>query len=490
MASISMGPMRAISTSANYKWWVYGAVAIGLFLTVMDQSGINIALPEIADHFQADIPTVQWVSLAYSLATSALLMPMGRLSDMIGRKRVYLAGFGLFTVMSFVGGFSNDLVFLVAVKIAQGIGSAGIQANGMAFITEAFPERERGKAMGFYMTIIGTGAISGPIVGGLLVSELGWRSIFFAGIPVSLLAMAAGAMVLMGRTERQGRGNGSFDWMGAALSAAALIAFLLAMTNAWRMGWTSPPILAGFAASIVLLAWFIIWEIRSDDPMLDMSLFNNSVFSVSISARFAVFLGGSAIFFLMPFYLIQGLGYEARQAALLMVSGSVFMALLGPISGRLSDKVGTRWPAAVGNLSSAAAMFILSTLGTDSPAWHIVLGMALSGVGMSTFNSPNTSAIMGSLPREKYGVVSGFVNLTRTSANVSGIALATTLVTITMASQGYAPTLSAVGAVGGEVGEGVRQAFISGLSLALRVSGGLMLVALVLTVLRPESSDR
>ncbi len=486
MTKLSIGPLNRITSSPNYKWWAYGAVAIGMFLSVMDQSGINIALPQISEHFAADIPTVQWITLGYSLATSAMLMPMGRLSDMIGRKEVYLIGYAGFIILAFVGGLSQSLAFLIAAKILQGIASAGVQANSMALITEVFPSNERGKAMGLYMTIIGTGAISGPILGGLIVSSFGWRWVFFAGIPVGILAMLSAALILRGANAQQAArsGRGSFDWVGAALSSAALVVFLLAMTNGWKIGWTSAPILAGFAAAVVLLAAFIIWELRVSDPMLDLSLFSSRVFSLAISARFVQFMGGSAIFFLMPFYLIQGLGYEASRAALLMIPGSLCMAIVSPLAGRLSDRLGTKWLAAAGAIFSAAGMFNLSLLSIESPAWQIILGIFLSGLGMATFSSPNTSAIMGSLTPDKYGIVSGFVNLARTSANVTGVAISTTFVTITMASYGYEPTLSVLTDGGGE---GVRTAFVAGLSLALKISFGLMLLALALTLFRTES---
>ena len=482
--NLTFVPIRAIANSAHYHWWAYIAVAIGMFINVVDQSGINIALPEIASDFDADIPTVQWVSLGYSLATSALLMPMGRLSDMIGRKRVYLGGFAIFVALALVGGMSQALWMLIAVKIAQGMASACVQANSMAFITEVFPDNQRGKAMGLYMLVIGSGAIGGPIIGGLLVTEFGWRSIFFAGIPVSLIAMLAAGLVLKGRADQQiASGKRSFDWAGAALSSGALVAFLLAMTNGWKLGWASPPILAGFGAAAAMVGAFVWWENRTDQPMLDLSLFRNKIFSMAIGARFLQFLGGSSIFFLMPFYLIEVLGYEARHAALLLMPGALGMAILGPLSGRLSDRFGTRWPATFGMVSSASAMFLLSFVGAGSPWWHIVTGMILSGVGMGAFSSPNTSAIMGSLPRDRYGVVSGFVNLTRTSANVTGVAVATTLVTITMASQGFEPSLAAVSGAGGDA---VRQAFVEGLSIALRISGAAMVVALALTMVRPD----
>jgi MFS family permease len=186
----------------------------------------------------------------------------------------------------------------------------------------------------------------------------------------------------------------------------------------------------------------------------------------------------------MPFYLIQGLGYPASRAALLMVPGSISMALLAPFAGRLSDRVGTRWPAAAGLGMSGAAMFIFATLSIDSPDYHVVLGMVLSGTGMATFSSPNSSAILGTLPREKYGIVSAFVNLTRTSANVTGVAFATLTVTLTMASLGYEPSLSA--AADG-VDSGIREAFVQGMGRAYVISGSLIVLALALTIGRGEA---
>ncbi len=484
--NIAVGPSQRIQRSPRYKWWAYGAIAIGMFLTVMDQSGINIALPEIAEHFTLDIPTVQWISLGYVLSTSALLMPMGRLSDMVGRKRVYMAGFAVFICMGLLAGFSQSFLWLIGAKVVQGIGAAAIQANGMAMITEVFPENERGRAVGLYTAIIGTGAITGPIVGGFLVSGLGWRAIFFAGAPVGLLALLSAMVVLRGRARLQpGVRKVVFDWGGAALSSGALVSFLLAMTNAHRLGWESPTIIAGLALSVVLAAAFIWWELRADNPMLDLSFFKSRVFSMSISARFLSFLGGTSVYFLMPFYLIQVQGYRASKAGLIMVAGSIMMAVMGPISGRLSDKIGTRWLTVFGMASSTCAMLVFSRLTLDSPPYHVVAGMLLSGLGMGSFSSTNTSAILSSLPRSRYGIVSAFVNLTRTSANLTGIALTTTIVTLTMASLGFEPSLAAVS---GDEGEGVREAFVAGFTKAFLVSASLMFLAMFLSLVRPDTS--
>ncbi len=479
------GPSRAIVNSPHYKWWAYIAIAIGMFLTVMDQSGVNIALPRIAEHFGADIPTAQWITLSYVLSTSAMLMPMGRVSDIIGRKRVYIMGFLVFMCAAALGGTAQALPLLVGAKIIQGIGSAGIQANGMAMITEVFPERERGRALGLYMTVIGTGSVSGPIVGGLLVSGLGWRSVFFAAIPVGLLATMAALTVLKASAPARGAGGHRlrFDWPGASISSAGLVSFLLAMTNGHRLGWTSAPVLAGFGAAAVLLAAFLWWERRATDPMLDMGFFQNRVFSLGVMARFLSFLGGSCVYFLMPFYLIQGLGYQANLAGLMMVPSSLCMAIIGPISGRLSDRFGTRWLAVLGMVLSASAMFTFSRLHTTSSPAHVVAGMVLSGCGMGIFSSPNTSAIMSSLGRERYGIVSAFLNLTRTTANVTGVALATTIVVVTMGALGFQPSLAAVSQQGNE---GVKAAFVAGMGRAFMVAGSFMLLAMVLSGVRGE----
>ena len=474
-----------IGSSPSYKWWVYVAVGLGIFLTVMDQSGVNIALPRVAEHFSAAIPTIQWVSLGYVLSTTAMLMPMGRLADITTRKRVYIGGFVVFAAAAALAGSAPALPLLIAAKILQGVGAAGIQANGMAMILEAFPARERGKAVGMYTAIIGTGSITGPMIGGVLVSELGWRSVFFASIPVGVAATALVLTVVRGPAKgggAAGRGR-RFDWPGASLSSGALITFLLGTTNAYRFGWSSPVIVAALGLALLLLVTFVWWELRTDDPMLDMGLFRDKVFSMGSSARSITFLGGSAVFFLMPFYLIQALGYQASQAALMMVPGSVGMAVFGPISGRLSDRVGTQWPSAVGMASSAAGMFLFSRMGVDSHPMHVMTGMALTGMGFGLFSAATTSAIMGSTGGRGYGIATAFLNLARTSANVTGVALATTIVTFTMGSLGYEPSLAAVTEDGGE---GVKSAFVSGMSRAFAIAGALMVLSIVLSVLRGE----
>ena len=478
-------PARSITESPSYHWWVYASVAVAMFMTVMDQSGLNIALPRIAEYFEADLPTVQWIVLSYVLATSALVMPMGRLSDMVGRKRVLMAGLVVFMGAAVVAGSSNVYLMLIAAKVVQAVGAAAIQANGMAMIAEAFPSNERGKALGLYMTVIGTGTISGPIVGGLLVSALDWRAVFFAGVPVALAALLFVAVVIKGSSRTRGIARrGGFDWPGAFLSSGALVSFLLATTNVHRLGWSSPSIVGGYAAAAALLAAFVWWERRTDDPMLDIDFFRSRQFSMGTTARALSFLAGSSVFFMMPFYLVQVMGHSAGKAGLLLVPGSICMALTGPLVGRLSDRVGTRWPAVAGLMASGVAMLVFSRLDVDSPEWHVVVGMVLSGSGMGSFSSPNTSAVMSAVRRESYGIASAFLNLTRTSANVTGVAVATAIVSATMASMGFEPSLAAVDRGSGAA---VLEAFVEGLQRAFLLAGLFILLALVVSFVRGES---
>ncbi len=482
---VAIGPIDKIARSPNYKWWAYFSIAIGLFLTVLDQSGVNIALPRIAEEFDADIPTVQWISLSYVLSTSATLMPLGRLSDILGRKLVYVTGFFVFVGAAALAGSADTFMLIILAKVIQGVGSAAIQANGMAMITQVFPEQERGRALGLYMTIIGTGAITGPVVGGLLVTQLGWRYVFFASVPIGIIAITAALAVLRGGGA--GGPDGArqrFDWAGAALSSAALVSFLLGITNAHELGWLSPPIVLAFGLALSLAAAFIWWERRIDHPMLDLGFFRVRAFSFGVAARFLSFLGGTAVFFLMPFYIIQGLGYQASTAALFMLPGSASMALMAPIVGRVSEKLGTRWLSVGAMVCSTAGMFLFSQLSTDSSPLHIMAGMVLTGTGMGAFSSTNTSAIMGSLSRQSYGIASAFLNLVRTFANLTGVAVGAAITAITMASLGFEPSLADLGLSADP--EGARSAFVLGLNRAFLLSVALMLMALACAALRGE----
>ena len=466
------------------KWWVFGAIGLGLFVSVMDQTGLTLAVPRIADQFDATIPTVQWVVLGYILVISSLMLPMGRAADIIGRKRVYTVGFSVFVVGGVLAGVSPSLGVVIAMKMFQGIGTAMVQSTSMAIVTSTFPAEERGKAIGMLTTVVGVGAMAGPVIGGFVVGSLGWRYIFFMAVPLGVVSVLAASMVLAsdkGPPGGYGRGMRSFDFPGALLSTLALVGFLAVMTFGHRIGWVSPVIVVGSLATIASLTAFIVWELRVDEPLLPLDLFKRLPFTLGVTANFLSFLANTGMFFLMPFFLQEVKGYTPGQAGLILVTTAVCMASLGPVVGRLSDKYGSR-PFAVTGLSVSTVAFLLfSQLGESSPLIMIVGVLVLAGIGMATFFSPNSSSILGAVERERYGVATAFLNLIRNSANITGLAVATTLVTATMASQGFEPSLSAVS---GEGGQPVKAAFTLGLSRVFLLSASYCGVALVISALR------
>ena len=265
----------------------------------------------------------------------ALLLPMGRLSDMVGRKQVYIAGLLLLMGASVFAASSTSVFMLVLSRVVQGMGAAMTQGTGMAMITSVFPEDERGKGIGSHMSVIGTGGMVGPVLGGLLVSTLGWRWVFLVNLPLASIALI-GAFLLMDSKLffRERRGVG-FDWPGAAMSTAALVTFLMLMTNGYRLGWGSPAIIGAGLLFVGLLVGFIWWERRATAPMLDLALFKHRVFSLGVLASFISFLGVASVRFIMPFYLQGVLGYKPSQVGLIMLPTAITMTIMGPLVGPL-----------------------------------------------------------------------------------------------------------------------------------------------------------
>ena len=478
--------ITAIRQSTNYKWWAFIAVAIGTFASVADQVSVNVALHPIAGHFNSDIPTVQWVVISYTLTISALLLPMGRLSDIVGLKRVYIIGSLVFAIFAITAGLSINLGLLIGSRVIQGAGAAMTQGTGMAIIAAAFPNNERGKAIGFMMAVVSSGAIVGPALGGFLLDLLGWRAVFLVNIPMITLSIVLGMAVLTnqpagGRSGGPEQRRAGFDWQGATLSTGILLLLLLSVTYAHRFGWTSAPILAGLGGFLVLLVGFIWWELRTPNPMLDLRYFRMPVFSCGVSAAFLTFMGGISVFFLTPFYLQGVLGYSPTQTGLALVPGAVCMLFLGPLSGRLSDRYGWRALTVGGLALITASLFILSRLTAESTLATVLPGLILQSCGMGLFFSPNASSVLSSVSRESYGVISAFLNLVRNAGNVVSIAAATAIVTATMGSMGYEPSLAAV-QVGGA--EGVGHAFTTGLRYTFLAMSCLMVLAMAISALR------
>ena len=470
-----------IQSSSKYKYWVFFALAIGLFASVVDHGSVIVALPSIASALGIDLPTVQWVVIGFSLTISALLLPMGRLSDIIGRKKVYILG-SLVMILGAAGaGFAPDLWTLIGARVVQGCGAGMTQGTGMAIMTQVFPARERGQAIGLIMTTVGVGAVAGPAIGGVVVDLLGWRAVFLLNIPLGLAGVLATVAVLRNWESERASGRSGFDWLGAVLSTAVLMSLLLGLTMGQKAGWTSAPIMATLALSGSLFLVFIWWELRCPAPMLDLSFFRYRIFSLGVSAAFLTFLGSSAVLFLMPFYLQNVLGYPPKVAGLVIVPGALMMAVMGSVSGTLSDRFGWRWFTVGGMACSTAGLLILTRVSETSSLWLVVPALILMNTGMGMFYSPNSSSVLSAVARESYGVVAGFLNLVRNAANVISLAIATTVVTATMGSLGFEPSLEAVR---GETVEGVQHAFTVGMRYAFFVLMALVVGSMTISFLQ------
>ena len=478
---------QRLSQRPDYRWWVVATLSIGIFASVIDIGMTSTALPTIETAFGANLSAVQWVILGNTLTISIFLLPMGRLGDLLGCPRLILTGYVIFAATGLLGGLAPNLHILILAKVLQGIGSAMIQANFLAMAVSVFPARERGKVLGINMSVVGFSAVVGPAFGGLLVSAIDWRAILFVNVISGIAAFTVGYLVLDNSrlsTRVPGAKRPTFDIIGAALSGLALLVFLLVMTNGYRQGWGSPVILAGVAGCVLLFAAFVWWELRCPSPMLELRLFKRKVVGLGALGAWLSFFGTGSVLMIMPFYLQKVLGFSPGEAGLILIPGSLCMALASGIAGPLSDRFGWRWFTVGGMALSVAAMLTLSlTLTAASPLALIIPLLMLRFIGHGAFNSPNVSSMMSGVDSSQYGIVTALTQLLRNSANVTGIALGTMIIVITMSARGYEPSLDAV-TTGGS--QGVKEAFVDGARYGFAVISVLFAVGLLVSFFKGE----
>ena len=402
------------------KWYVLSAVSMGVFLATIDGSIVNISLPTLVHSFQTDFALVQWVVLSYLLTVTTLMLGIGRLADIYGKKPIYMTGFIVFTAGSVLCGLSPTIFTLIGFRIVQGVGAAMIMALGMAIVTEAFPGSERGRALGITGTIVSVGIAIGPTLGGLIVQNLSWHWIFFVNLPIGIIGTF---MVFHYVPAFKPAGGQRFDYWGALLLCVALLSLLVALTLGQRNGFGDGTVLMLIGSFIVFMTTFILIELRMDQPMIDLRLFRNSLFSVSLTTGFIIFICLSGSLLLMPFYIQNVLGYNPQQTGLLMATVPVALGIIAPISGTFSDRFGSR-PITVAGLAMLTLGFLaVSSLDAETTTLGYVLRFLPVGLGMGIFQSPNNSAIMGAAPRDRLGIASGMLAVTRTLGQTTGIAV-------------------------------------------------------------------
>jgi len=404
------------------KWWTLAVVGAGTFMSALDTSIVNVALPVIRASTQASVATVEWVLLAYLVTVSSALLLFGRLADLYGRRRIYLAGLLVFVSGSLACGLSGHIGGLIASRAAQGIGAAMIFALGPAILISAFPAGERGRALGLQATLTYLGLTLGPGLGGLLLARWDWPAIFLVNVPIGLAMAALAAKTL--RDERREGGTQTFDPAGAATMALALSATLLVLNKGSDWGWSSPWVAALAALAVAAGATFVAIERRAAQPALDLALFLDRDFSVAVLSSYLCYVVSASVSFLMPFFLLHACGYAPpRAGAILMAVPLVMLGVTGP-SGWLSDRIGVRAPATLGLALLSLGVGLLSRIEVAGPAAGTAALLACTGLGAGLFTAPNNSAIMGAVPASRRGVAGAVLSAARTVGFASGVALA------------------------------------------------------------------
>jgi len=409
------------------KWWVLVAIGTGSFMAALDGSVVNTVLPVIQQSFQSQVAAIEWVVTVYLLVLSGLLLTFGRLGDLRGHKSVYIWGFGIFVLGSALCGAAVSIEMLVASRALQAVGAAMLASNAPAILTGNFPGKQRGQALGMQATMTYLGLTVGPSLGGWLANSLGWRSIFYINLPVGALALTLGLIFIPRQPPAEA--HQSFDLAGAFTFLTGLVSLLLALNKGAEWGWSSPLILLLFLAAGTFLITFITIERHTTAPMLDLSLFRHPLFSASVANAILNYICLYTITFLLPFYLIQGRGLNPAQAGLLLTAQPILMAITAPISGTLSDRIGSRLPGMVGMAILSLGLILLSRLESTTPLWHVALGLTIAGIGTGIFISPNNSALMGSAPRARQGIAAGVLAASRNVGMVLGVGLAGALLT-------------------------------------------------------------
>jgi len=416
--------MIADQIDYSRKWYVFAGVAMGIFLSTIDGSIVNVAMPTLVQELNTHLATVEWVVLAYLLALGTLMLSMGRLGDMIGKKPIYVVGFVIFTLGSVLCGLAPNVYWLIGFRVVQAVGGAMIMALGMAIVTESFPPSERGRALGLTGSMVSIGIVLGPTLGGLILGALSWHWIFFVNLPVGIVGTL---MVIRFVPARRPAGRQRFDLAGAVTFFAGLLALLLAVTIGQQVGFGDRRVLLLLAGGAAAMAGFVALERRVKQPMLDLELFRSRLFSINLVSGLMTFISMSGTTFLIPFFLQGVLSYEPRQVGLLMATVPLAVGIVSPLSGALSDRVGTRPITVVGLAMVMVGFCALSTVTVDMTALGYVLRFLPVGIGLGTFQSPNNSAVMGAVPRERLGVASGLLSITRIVGQTTGIAVLSAL---------------------------------------------------------------
>lgn len=401
---------------------VLTVVGVGTLLSAMAGSAVSLTLPDIGRDFDIMLGQTSWVVLSYLLAITVLLLVFGYLGDQWGHRRIYLTGFSVFGVASLVCGLAPAFWVLVSGRVLQGIAASMVMASAPALLTTSFPARQRGQALGIMSTSTYLGLTIGPPLGGLLISAGSWHWVFLMNVPVAILVFSLGVRYLP--LSARGR-PGSFDVLGTVLLASGLPLLLLALALGGQWGWTSWQTLAAAVLGLVFLAAFVRVETIREQPLIRLGLFRSRAFTGATLSAFCNYVSLFVSAILLPFYLMEGKGMPASQAGLLLAIQSLVMALTAAPAGWISDRIGSRGLAVTGLLILTAGLGGISTVGPLTTPIMVAAWLAIMGLGIGVFITPNSSALMGAAPGREQGVAGGVMALARNLGMMIGAATAT-----------------------------------------------------------------
>jgi EmrB/QacA subfamily drug resistance transporter len=492
---------------SNRRWWTLAAMCFALFMIMLDNTVVNVALPSIQDDLAASLSGLEWTVNAYTLTFAVLLVTGGRLGDIFGRRRMFLFGVVLFALSSAGIGLSPDQHWLVAGRAVQGIGAAFMMPGTLSIISNTFPPEERGKAIGTWAGVSALALAIGPVVGGALTEYVSWRAIFFLNLPV---AVGAVIVTLYAAPEsRDETTRHSVDWPGIGTLSLGLTALVLALVEGNSWGWGSTEIVALLSTSVAGIAAFFLLEPRVREPVVDFSFFRSRTFLGANAVAFIVTFSMLAMFFFLALYMQNMLGYSPVEAGVRFLPATLMIVIFAPLAGRLADRVGPRLPMAVGLTLAAISLFLQTRIGVHTGYGLLLPSFMVMGVGMALTMSPMSTAAMNSVSEDKAGVASGILSMSRMVGGTFGVAaigalfqhlasgklqelLAGTGVTAAQRDQ----IVHNLGSGGGpasadpQVAAAAKQAFIHALSSGMWLSAGVAFTGAVIALVMIQRGAR
>ncbi len=413
--------MQRFITAENKKWWTLAAVSVGLFMIMLDNTVVNVALPSMRASLHMSLSELEWVVAGYALTFAAFMLIGGKLADYMGHRLIFMVGLAVFTGASLACGLAPNGGFLIGARIVQGLGGALMNPATLSIITATFAPRERGRAIGIWAGVSALALAIGPLVGGLLTEHVNWNWIFYINVPIGLLGLLSAPMFIS--ESRDTTAEQRLDIPGLATSALGLFALTYAFIEANSYGWTSTRILGAFAVAAVSLAVFVLLERHQRVPMLDLSLFRNRTFSGANTSMLFVGLAMFGTFFYVSLYMQNVLRYSPVEAGASFLPMTILIILVAPRAGALTDKVGSRWLVGGGMTLLSLMLLYYSNLGAHESFYALLPGLLLGGLGMGMTMTPVTAAAMSAVAVDKAGIGSAVLNSARQVGGSLGIAV-------------------------------------------------------------------